>query len=130
MSDYYFELLNWNESSYWQDDYGRKMTKVSVSKSYHGPMQGVGQLEYLMSYQADGCAYFVGMERFSGMLQQKKGGFVLQHRGNFVGGKAHSQFYIVPGSGLGELIGIQAKGSFVATHGQNVQFEFDYQLSD
>lgn len=128
MSDYYFELLNWDESPYWQGEDGSKMTKASVSKSYTGQLQGVGQLEYIMSYQADGSASFVGMERVSGKLKGKQGEFVLQHQGHFAQAKVHSSFTLVKDSATGELTGMEAKGQFSTGHGQKVQFEFDYQL--
>lgn len=128
MSDYYFELLNWDESPYWQGEDGSKMTKASISKSYFGQLQGVGQLEYIMSYQADGSASFVGMERVNGKLEGKQGEFVLQHQGHFVQGKVHSSFVLVKGSATRELTGMEVQGHFIAGHGAKVQFEFDYQL--
>ena len=114
-----FQITNWQETPYTESDNGAKQSLAIISQQYSGDVQGTSELRYLMSYQPDGTAQFVGFETFSGTINGQTGTLVLQHQGQFVAGVASSTFGIIEGSGTGELAMIKGEGSFTtAEHGQ------------
>lgn len=95
-------------------------------KSFKGDIEGEGTLEYLMMYCIDGSASFVGLERIVGHLGGRAASFVLQHSGTFAGGVAKATYFVVPGSGTGELSGLRGEGSFASGHAQEYPMTLDY----
>ena len=59
------------------------------------PIEGEGQVEYLMMYRSDGSATFVGLEQVVGRIGGKTGSFVLQRTGVFEGGLAQFRALVV-----------------------------------
>src|SRR5205809_3547948 len=55
---------------------GAKLTRASVTNSFHGDIEGEGTLEYLMTYRDDGSASYVGLERVVGSVGGRSGSFV------------------------------------------------------
>ena len=106
---------------------GAKLTRASVTNSFHGDIEGEGTLEYLMTYRDDGSASYVGLERVVGSVGGRSGSFVLQHSGTFEGGAAKTTCFVVPGSATGDLRGLQGEGGFVAHHGEaSTSYTLDY----
>ena len=121
-----FEIKAWDEKPYDEFEGGRKLTRASVKKVFHGDIEGESSVEYLMAYTEDGSASFVGMECVVGRVGNRPGSFVLQHSGTFAGGVAKETWFVVPGSGTGELRGLRGQGSFAAGHAQEYAITLDY----
>ena len=121
-----FEIVAWDEKPYDEFEGGRKLTRASVKKALHGDIEGKSSLEYLMVYDQDGSASFVGMERVVGRVGDRSGSFVLQHSGTFANGIAKSAWFVVPGSGTGKLAGLRGEGSSAIGHAQQYAFTLDY----
>jgi hypothetical protein len=121
-----FEMKSWDEKPYNEIEGLPKFTRASVTKSFKGDVEGEGALEYLMMYRADGSASFVGLERIVGRLGGRSGSFVLQHSGVFEGGVAKAAYFVVPGSGTGELRGLRGKGDFASGHADEYPMTLDY----
>jgi len=123
-----FAIKSWDEKPYGEAQEQPKLTKASVTKTYTGDIEGEGRVEYLMMYRADGSATFVGLERITGRLDGRSGGFVLQRTGVFEGGQAKESYSVVPGSTTGELGGLQGEGVSAVGHGMEHPFMLDYEL--
>ena len=123
-----FEIKAWDEQPYAEFEGGRKLTRASVKKTLHGDIEGEGSVEYLMAYGEDGSACFVGMERVVGRVGNRSGSFVLQHSGTFAGGIANATWFVVPGSGTGELVGLRGEGGAATGHAQQYALTLDYEL--
>ena len=121
-----FEIKAWDEKPYAEFEGGRKLTRASVNKVFHGGIEGESSLEYLMVYGQDGSASFVGMERVVGQVGDRSGSFVLQHSGTFANGIAESAWFVVPGSGTGKLAGLRGEGGSAIGHAQQYAFTLDY----
>ncbi len=125
-----FEGKSWNEQPYAEVDGEPKLTRSSVTNSFHGDIEGEGTLEYLMVYSDDDHAGFVGLERVVGRVGDRRGSFVLQHSGTYAEGTATTAWSVVPGSGTGELRDLRGEGGFVARHGdREVPFTLAYELA-
>jgi hypothetical protein len=122
-----FELKSWDEKPYQEYD-GAKLTRASVTKAYRGDISGEATAESLMFYQADGSATFTGLERVVATIGGRGGSFVLEARGTYRDGTARCECSVVPGSGTGDLRGLEGEGRYVATHADypNVSFSMEY----
>jgi Protein of unknown function (DUF3224) len=126
-----FEIKNWDEKTWEGRPYnevsGAKLTRASVAKSFQGDIAGESTLEYLMSYHENGTVSFVGLERVVGSVGGRNGSFVLQRIGADEGGVLKETYFVVPGSGTGDLRGLRGEGS--ATLGEQADrypFTLDY----
>jgi hypothetical protein len=123
-----FEIKNWDEKPYGEIAGASKLTRVSVTKSYKGDIEGEGKLEYLMAYGHDGSASFVGIERLVGRVGDKHGNFVFQHVGTFNDGVAKSTWSVVPNSGTGDLQGLRGEVNSALGHAKNYPVELSYEV--
>lgn len=108
-----FELTGWDETTYEEPAEGPKLTRATVRKRFAGPLEGTSVTE-LLTAQGPGGAGYLASERIDGVLDGRRGTFVLQHGG--IDGAAGREAFgaIVPGSGTGELAGL--RGTAVYAH--------------
>jgi hypothetical protein len=124
-----FQLKSWSEDAYEERD-GRRLTHASVSQQIEGDIVGDGAAEWLMAYQADGRARFVGFQVVDGEIAGRRGTLVLETLGEFDGRVARWDATVVPGSSTGELTDARGAGKFEAPHGSTASYEIDVTLSD
>jgi len=108
-----FEVKTWDEKPYSELTGWAKFTRANVTTTIHGDIEGEGTLEYLMFYPGDGTASFVGLEHVIGRIGDRSGSFTLQHTGTDDGSTTKSAYFVVPGSGTGDLRGLRGKGKSV-----------------
>jgi hypothetical protein len=109
-----FQVKGWDEKT-WdgkvaRDIKGAKTTRASVKVMYKGDIEGEGQREYLMIYRDDETGNAIGLEQIVGKVGGRSGSFVIQSDGTFVGHSTKGTWFIVPGSGTGELKGLTGNG--------------------
>jgi hypothetical protein len=109
-----FQIEGWDEDDIMETDDGAKVTRAKVSRSFEGDIEGASTVEWLMAYDEDGSATFVGIERIVGSIGGRTGTVVLRHVGAFDGQVAKADLLVVSGSGTGELRGVRGEGSFEA----------------
>ena len=85
-----------------------------MQESFSGDIQGDGVVEFLQAGRADGSASFAGLERVTGKLAGREGTFVLQDTGIVDGSIVSGDWFVVPGSGTGQLAGLRGDGGFRA----------------
>ncbi|MEK8032126.1 DUF3224 domain-containing protein [Ideonella sp. DXS29W] len=81
-----------------------------LDKTYRGDLQGsaLGEMVFAGQPQAGEAAY-TALESFVGTLHGRSGGLALAHLGVMHAGGQEVRILIVPGSGTGELAGIQGE---------------------
>jgi Protein of unknown function (DUF3224) len=99
-----FEITGWDETTYDAPADGPALKRVSVRKRFSGPLEGTSAAEVLIAGQEG----YLASERVDGVLEGRRGTFVIQHGG--VGD--HAFGHIVPGSGTGELSGLGGEAVF------------------
>jgi len=105
---------------------GPDLTEIHVSESFIGDITGDGIARFLQTARPDGSASFVGIERVSGAIGDRHGSFVLQDAGTLEGSTVSGQWFVVAGSGTGQLAGLRGEGGFTAELGQNAEISLDY----
>ena len=124
-----FQLSSWNEDAYEERD-GRRLTRASVSQRFEGEIAGDGAAEWLMAYQADGRARFVGFQVVDGEVAGRRGTLVLETAGEFDGKAARWDATVLRGSSTGELTDLEGAGKFEAPHGSTASYELEVTLRD
>lgn len=107
----------------------RSHGRYSLTKSWTGGMTGASAGELLGTLQ-EGSGAYVAIERFTGVLDGRRGGFSLVHRGQMIaGGAPDISVTIAPGTGEGELSGITGNMTLVLEGGRH-DYVLNYRLLD
>jgi hypothetical protein len=122
------EHKQWAEKPYREFEGGGKLTKASVTQSFTGDIEGEGAVEYVMCYPNPNSASYVAMQLVNGTIDGKKGSFVLQVSGKYDGDIASGEWFVVPGSGTGELSALRGEGGFSAPHGSQAHYTLEYRF--
>jgi hypothetical protein len=113
-------------AAYEQPAEGPVLVRIHVEERFSGDIQGEGVVEFLQAASADGSASFVGIERVTGTIAGREGTFLLQDAGTVAGDVVSGEWFVVPGSGTGELAGLRGTGGFRANLGEGAQVHLDY----
>lgn len=122
-----FAVESWDEQPFDEATGLPKLTHASVTKRFSGDIDGESATEWLMAYNDDGSATFVGMERIKGAVAGRTGSLVLQHVGTFQDGAARAELTVMPGIGTDALMSVVGRGSFLADPSGSVSLDLDFQ---
>ena len=102
--------------------------RFSINKTIHGDLEAttIGEM-FTGGDPKRGAAGYVAIEFVCGTLGGKYGSFALQHFATMDGKGPSMQVIVVPGSGSGELTGIEGTFTIRAENGQH-SYDFDYTL--
>ena len=107
---------------------GPGLNEIRVVQTFHGDIEGAGRVRFLQALRADGSASFVGIEHVTGTLAGRAGTFLLQDEGTVSGDRVEGRWFVVPGSGTGDLAGLRGEGSFAAKLGEHAHWVLDYRF--
>jgi hypothetical protein len=105
---------------------GPVLSRIHVEEEFSGDVAGTGVVEFLQAQVSKEVASFVGLERVSGSAGGRSGTFLLQDQGTLRGATVADDWFVVPGSGTGELAGLRGEGGFTAELGQGADITLDY----
>jgi hypothetical protein len=109
---------------------GATLGGATAAKQFHGDLEGTSTATMLTAMtDVKGSAGYVAIERVSGLLNGRRGTFVLQHSGTMTRGAQQLSVTVVPDSGTGELAGITGKMTIAITEGQH-KYDFEYVISE
>ena len=120
------EMKSWDERPFAEAEVAPKLARANGSDLYHGDIEGEATFEYLMMYHDDGTATYVGLERVVGRLGERQGSFVLQISGVFERGAVKATWFVVNGSGTGDLRGLRGTGELIWQDAQHSSVALDY----
>jgi hypothetical protein len=120
------QVSSYEPTPYDEPGDGPALVEVHVRESFTGDIAGEGTARFLQTARPDGSASFVGVERVVGAIGGRPGSFVLQDEGTVAGGVVSGSWFVVPGSGTGELAGLRGDGGFTAQLGQDAEITLDY----
>jgi Protein of unknown function (DUF3224) len=120
------DVKTYEPSTYDPAAEGPALVRIHVSEEFSGDIEGEGVAEFLQTARSESQASFVGVERVTGRIGGKSGTFVLQDQGTLEGTTVSGTWFVVPGSGTGELRGLRGEGDFKAELGQGAEITLDY----
>ena len=107
---------------------GVSLGRMSLDKRFEGDLVAVGRGEMLTALTPQkGSAGYVAIERVTGTLHGRAGGFVFQHTGTMDQGAQSLSITVVPGSGSGALAGLAGSFRIEIVDGRHL-YRFEYSL--
>ncbi len=104
------------------------LSRYTINKVMHGDLEATSKGEMFGGGDPkQGAAGYVAIELVSGTLDGKHGSFALQHFATMNGDGPRMEVIVVPGSGTGELKGIEGALTIRIENGQHF-YDFDYAL--
>ena len=102
------------------------LLEIRLVETFSGDIEGQSPVRALQVLRDDRSASMVSVQRFSGKLGGRKGSFVLQGSEIVENGKIKATWFVVPGSGTGELSGLRGEGGFEGEFGKGSDGTLDY----
>ncbi len=104
------------------------LARFLLVKKFSGDLEGRGRGQMLSAGTVTkGSAGYVAIDHFSGMLDGRKGSFILQHSGSMNRNVPTLTILVVPDSGTEELTGITGTLSINIVDGKHF-YDFLYSL--
>jgi hypothetical protein len=120
------EVKTFEPVTYDEAKEGPKLTEVHLTETFTGDIQAESSARSLQAQSADGSASYCGVQRVVGTLDGRRGSFVLQHQGTLQAKQMKTTWFVVPGSGTGDLRGLRGEGGFEAELGRHGAWTLDY----
>ncbi len=102
------------------------LMEIRLSETFTGDIDGESPVRALQTLRDDHSASLVSVQRFRGKLGGRQGTFVLQGQEIVENGKIKATWFVVPGSGTGDLSGIRGEGGFEGDFGKRSEGTLDY----
>ena len=107
---------------------GVSLGRMSLDKRFEGDLVATSRGEMLTALTpVKGSAGYVAIERVTGTLNGRSGGFVFQHTGTMTRGAQQLAISVVPDSGTGALAGISGSFKLDIVDGKHF-YAFEYSL--
>jgi hypothetical protein len=101
-----------SEAKPYDEAEGPRLIEIHISETFTGDIDGQSTARALEVLHRDGSATQVSMARFRGKVGGREGTFVLQGSETVKNGKVKATWFVVPGSGTGDLSHLQGEGGF------------------
>jgi Protein of unknown function (DUF3224) len=102
------------------------LLEIRLSETFIGDINGESPVRALEVLRADRSASLVSVQRFRGKLHGREGSFVLQGQEIVENGRVKAKWFVVPGSGTGDLSGLRGEGGFEGSFGKGSDATLDY----
>jgi hypothetical protein len=102
------------------------LAEVRLIETFSGDIEGESPVRALQVLRDDKSACLVSMQRFRGKLGGRQGTFVLQGSEIVENGKINARWFVVTGSGTGDLSGLRGEGGFEGDFGKGSDGTLDY----
>jgi hypothetical protein len=102
------------------------LVELRLNETFTGDIDGQSPVRALEVRRDDQSASLISMQRFSGKLSGRQGTFVLQGSETVENGKIKATWFVVPGSGTGDLSGLRGEGGFEGQFGKGSDGTLDY----
>jgi hypothetical protein len=103
------------------------LMEIHISETFTGDIEGESTMVRALQLQRDDkSASQVSLQRFRGKLGGREGTFVLQGTETVENGKIEATWFVVLGSGTGELSGLRGVGGFESGFGKGSDGWLDY----
>ena len=102
------------------------LIEIRINETFTGDIEGESPVRALQVLRDDKSASLVSLQRFRGKLAGRSGSFVLQGSEVVENGAIKGTWFVVPGSGTGELRGLCGEGGFEGRFGKASRGWLDY----
>lgn len=103
-----------------------ELIEVHIRETFAGDISGVSTVRALQVLRDDKSASMVSVQRVDGRLGERRGTLVLQGTEIIENGRIQAKWFVVPGSGTGELSGLRGEGGFEGAFGEGSNGTLEY----
>jgi hypothetical protein len=103
-----------------------ELLEVHLIETFSGDIEGESPVRALQILRDDRSASLVSMQRFRGKLDRRQGTYVLQGSEIVENSRIKATWFVVPGSGTGDLSGLRGEGGFEGEFGKGSEGTLDY----
>lgn len=114
----------------YNQDPDARVARMALDKQYHGGLEATSKGEMLSTGSARDSGGYVAIERVTGTLDGRAGSFALQHHATMTRGAPQLDIIVVPGSGTGDLAGLNGTMTIQITPDGAHAYGIDYALDD
>jgi hypothetical protein len=100
--------------------------EIYLNEKFTGDIDGESPVRALQVLRDDHSASLVSVQRIRGKLSGREGTFVLQGSEIVTNGKIKATWFVVPGSGTGDLSGLRGEGGFAGDFGKGSDATLNY----
>jgi hypothetical protein len=104
------------------------LMEIRLSETFTGDINGESTVRALQVLRDDQSASLVSVQRFRGKLGGRHGTFVLQGSEIIEKGRIKATWFVVPGSGTGDLSRLRGEGGFEGHFGKGSDGTLDYRF--
>ena len=115
-----------SEATPYDQGSGPELLEIHLNEIFTGDIEGESLVRALQVMRDDRSASMVSLQRFRGRLGGRQGTFVLQGSEIVENGKIKATWFVVPGSGTGDLSGLRGDGGFEGDFGKGSDGWLDY----
>jgi len=115
-----------SEAKPYDQTVGPALLEIRLGETFTGDINGESPVRALQVLRDDRSACLVSIQRFRGKLGGRQGTFVLQGSEIVESGKIKAIWFVVPGSGTGDLTGLRGEGGFEGEFGKGSNGTLDY----
>jgi hypothetical protein len=105
------------------------LMEIRLNETFSGDIDGESPVRALQVLRDDRSASLVSVQRFLGKVGGRQGTFVLQGSEVVENGKIKATWFVVPGSGTGDLSGLRGEGGFEGEFGKGSDGTLNYWFS-
>jgi hypothetical protein len=120
------EVTIYKPITYDEPKEGPKLNEIQLTETFKGDVEGEGKARVLQAQWPDGSARYCTIERVVGAVAGRKGAFLLQVQGTVQDKHNKGVWFVVAGSGTGDLRGLRGEGGFEAELGKHGAWTLDY----
>ena len=103
-----------------------ELLEVHLTETFAGDIEGESAVRALQIKRDEHVASMISLQRVSGKLNGRQGTFVLTGQENVEDGKIKATWFVVSGSGTGELSGLRGQGGFEGDFGKGSEGTLEY----
>jgi Protein of unknown function (DUF3224) len=105
---------------------GPALMEIRINETFTGDIDGESPVRALQVLRENKSANLVSVQRFRGKVGGRQGTFVLQGSEVVENGKIKATWFVVPGSGTGDLSGLRGEGGFEGHFGKGSDGWLEY----
>jgi hypothetical protein len=120
------QVKTYEPTTYDEQSGAPALVEIHVTEQFSGDITGSGEVRFLQALRSDSSASFCGIERVVGTVAGREGSFLLQDTGTVQGAQVSGNWFVVSGSGSGQLGGLRGEGGFEAQLGQDARWTLDF----
>jgi len=119
-------MVTRSEAKSYDEGAAPALFEIALTEIFTGDIEAESEVRALQARRDTSSATMISLQRIRGTLGGRKGSFVLQGSETIESGTIKATWFVVPGSGSGDLSGLRGDGGFEGQFGKSSTATLDY----